>query len=59
VILVAGIGGNMGLPNGTFPFPIPVLFPNGIPAIVFAAILGIGLNVIFEVFAPQKKKEAA
>lgn len=54
VILVTGIGGNMGLSNGTFPFPIPVLFPNGIPAIVFAAILGIGLNIIFEVFAPEK-----
>lgn len=40
-ILVLGIGGAMGLPNGLFPFPIPVIFPSGIPAIVFAAFAGI------------------
>jgi uracil permease len=53
-ILITGIGGNMALPGGTFPFPIPVLFPNGIPAIVFAAILGIVLNLIFLVFDKEK-----
>ncbi len=46
-ILVCGIGGNMGLPGGVFPFVIPYLFPNGIPAIVFSAIVGIVLNLIF------------
>ncbi|MFN8411024.1 MAG: solute carrier family 23 protein [Anaerolineales bacterium] len=50
VILICGIGGNLALPNGVFPFNIPVLFPNGIPAIVFAAILGIFLNLVFVVF---------
>ena len=50
VILICGIGGNIGLPNGVFPFNIPFLFPNGIPAIVFAAILGILLNVVFVIF---------
>lgn len=50
VILICGIGGNIGLPNGVFPFNVPYLFPNGIPAIVFAAILGILLNAIFLVF---------
>lgn len=50
VILITGIGGNLALPNGTFPFQIPVLFPNGIPAIVFAAILGILINLVFVVF---------
>jgi uracil permease len=49
-VLVAGIGGNLALPNGLFPFQIPVVFPAGIPAIVFAAILGILINVIFVVF---------
>ena len=43
-ILILGIGGNLGLANGMFPFKIPVLFPDGIPAIVFAAILGILVN---------------
>jgi len=50
VILICGIGGNIGLANGVFPFNVPFLFPNGIPAIVFAAILGILLNVVFVIF---------
>ena len=50
VILICGIGGNLALPNGVFPFNVPFLFPNGIPAIVFAAILGIFLNSIFLIF---------
>jgi hypothetical protein len=44
---VTGIGGAIGLPNGLYPFPIPVIFPSGIPAIVFAAIMGILLNLLF------------
>ena len=54
IILITGIGGNLALPNGMFPFPIPVLFPNGIPAIVFAAILGILLNLLFLILPPSK-----
>ena len=50
IILVCGIGGNLALPNGLFPFPIPFLFPSGIPAIVFAAIIGIFVNLIFLIF---------
>ena len=53
-ILVLGIGGNLGLKDGLFPFQIPVLFPNGIPAIVFAAIVGILLNLLFVVLPPSK-----
>jgi uracil permease len=53
IILVTGIGGAMGLPNQMFPFPIPVLFPSGIPAIVFSALLGILVNLIF-LFLPPK-----
>ncbi len=52
-ILVLGIGGNMGLPNGLFPFKVPVLFPDGIPAIVFAAIVGILMNTLFVVLPPS------
>ncbi|MEI8133180.1 MAG: solute carrier family 23 protein, partial [Leptolinea sp.] len=52
-ILVCGIGGNLGLKDGLFPFPIPVLFPNGIPAIVFAAIVGILMNTLFLVLPPS------
>lgn len=52
-ILITGIGGNLALPNGLFPFPIPVVFPSGIPAIVFAAIVGILMNVLFLVLPPS------
>jgi uracil permease len=54
IILVTGIGGNLALPNGMFPFTIPVLFPNGIPAIVFAAMLGILVNLVFLILPPSK-----
>jgi uracil permease len=50
IILVTGIGGNLALPNGVFPFNVPFLFPNGIPAIVLAAIVGIFVNSIFLIF---------
>ena len=50
IILICGIGGNLALPNGLFPFQIPYLFPSGIPAIVFAAILGILVNLVFVIF---------
>lgn len=53
-ILVLGIGGNLGLKDGLFPFKVPVLFPNGIPAIVFAAIVGILINAIFVWLPPAK-----
>lgn len=52
-ILVLGIGGAMGLPNGLFPLPIPVIFPSGIPAIVFAAFAGIILNALFLILKPE------
>jgi len=52
-ILITGIGGNLALTDGLFPFNIPVIFPNGIPAIVFAAIVGILLQVIFLVLPPS------
>ncbi|MEJ5309624.1 MAG: solute carrier family 23 protein [Anaerolineae bacterium] len=54
VILVLGIGGNLGLENGLFPFKIPVLFPDGIPAIVFAAIVGILINTLFILLPPSR-----
>jgi uracil permease len=53
VILILGIGGNLGLANGLFPFQIPVIFPDGIPAIVFSAIVGILLNLLFLVVPPS------
>ena len=57
VILICGIGGNLALANGLFPFKIPYLFPSGIPAIVFAAIVGILLNLIFVIFKTPEVRE--
>jgi uracil permease len=54
IILVTGIGGAIGLPNGLYPFPIPVIFPAGIPAIVFAAIVGILFNLLFLLLPPSR-----
>ncbi len=53
-ILITGIGGSLALPNGLFPFAIPVLFPSGIPSIVFSAIAGILLNLVFVIFKPAE-----
>jgi uracil permease len=52
-ILILGIGGNLGLPNQMFPFHIPFIFPEGIPAIVFAAIVGIIMNLLFLLVPPS------
>jgi uracil permease len=54
IILITGIGGNLALENGIYPFVIPVIFPNGIPAIVFAALIGILLNLVFLILPPSK-----
>jgi uracil permease len=53
-ILILGIGGNLSLPNQMFPFSIPLIFKDGIPAIVFAAIVGILLNLLFVVLPPSR-----
>lgn len=53
IILISGIGGNLALKDGLFPFSIPVVFPNGIPAIVFAALIGILLNLLFLLVPPS------
>jgi uracil permease len=53
IIVICGIGGNLALPGGVFPFKVPFLFPDGIPAIVFAAIVGILLNTLFVILPPS------
>jgi len=52
-IMVIGIGGNIGFEGGFLPIPIlEGIFPNGLPAIATAAVLGIVINAIFLVFRP-------
>ena len=53
VIMIVGIGGNIGYAatGGFIPIVLPG-FPNGLPAIATAAVLGILINAIFLVFKP-------
>lgn len=51
-IMIVGIGGNIGFEGGFIPVIVPGLFPNGLPAIATAAVLGILLNAIFLIFTP-------
>jgi uracil permease len=57
VIMIVGIGGNIGFPGGFIPITVPGIFPNGLPAIATAAVLGILINAIFLVFKPATAKE--
>jgi uracil permease len=52
VIMIVGIGGNIGFEGGFIPITIPGIFPNGLPAIATAAVLGILINAIFLIFKP-------
>jgi uracil permease len=58
VIMIVGIGGNIGFPGGFIPITVPGLFPNGLPAIATAAILGILINAIFLIFKPSTSPAA-
>ncbi|OGO39816.1 MAG: hypothetical protein A2Z03_03250 [Chloroflexi bacterium RBG_16_56_8] len=59
-IMVVGIGGNIWYEGGFLPIPIlQGLFPNGLPAIAAAAVLGIVVNAIFLVFKPSMAKAEA
>jgi uracil permease len=56
-IMVIGIGGNIGYPGGFLPITISGIFPNGLPSIATAAVVGILINAIFLIFAPPKEAE--
>ena len=56
VIMIVGIGGNIGYPGGFIPVTIPGIFPNGLPAIATAAVLGILVNTIFLIFKPAQEQ---
>lgn len=58
VIMIVGIGGNIGFPGGFIPVAVPGLFPNGLPAIATAAVLGILINAVFLIFKPASAAEA-
>jgi len=45
-IMVVGIGGHIGFTGGLLPITIPGIFPNGLPAIATAALLGICMHLV-------------
>jgi uracil permease len=47
VIMVIGIGGNIGFQGGFLPITIPGVFPQGLPAIATSAVVGILMYVVF------------
>lgn len=53
-IMVVGIGGNIGFEGGFIPISVPGIFPDGLPSIATAAVLGIVMNLIFLIFAPPR-----
>ncbi|MGC9356337.1 MAG: solute carrier family 23 protein, partial [Anaerolineae bacterium] len=58
VILIVGIGGNIGFAGGFLPFPIlQGLFPQGLPAIASGAVFGILLNLVFVLWKPPTQRE--
>ncbi len=57
IIMIVGIGGNIGYPGGFIPITVGDIFPNGLPAIATAAVLGIILNAIFLIFKPPQVAE--
>jgi uracil permease len=54
-IMVIGIGGNIGYEGGFLPIKIEGLFPNGLPAIATAAVVGIVLNLVFTWIKPPSE----
>jgi uracil permease len=57
IILIVGIGGNIGYANGFIPLPIlKGIFPYGWPAIATGAIIGILLNLVFRAFKPSAER---
>ncbi len=58
VILIVGIGGNIGFPGGFLPIPLfQGLFPNGWPAIATGAVVGILLNLVLQFWKPPVVRE--
>lgn len=52
-IMVIGIGGNIGFKGGFLPIVLPG-FPNGLPAIATAALVGIAMHLAFGRWKPRE-----
>ncbi len=58
VILIMGIGGNIGFPGGFIPVNgfLAGVFPYGLPAIATGAVLGILINLVFVFIKPPQER---
>jgi len=58
VILIVGIGGNIGFPGGFIPVAgfLSGVFPSGLPAIATGAVLGILINLVFVIFKTPEER---
>ena len=58
VILIIGIGGNIGFPGGFVPVNgfLSGIFPMGLPAIATGAVLGILINLVFVLIKPPEER---
>ena len=57
IILIVGIGGNIGFPGGFLPIPLlQGIFPSGWPAIATGAVLGILFNLFTNAFKPSTER---
>jgi uracil permease len=60
VILIVGIGGNIGFSGGFLPIPLlQGMFPYGWPAIATGAVVGILMNLITVLWKPPVVREEA
>ncbi|GAG35476.1 unnamed protein product [marine sediment metagenome] len=58
-IMVIGIGGHVGFPDGFLPIPLfQGILPSGWPAIASGAVVGIILNAIFSILKPPEVRAA-
>jgi uracil permease len=59
IILIVGIGGNIGFSGGFLPIPaLQGIFPYGWPAIATGAVVGILLNLLLLAWKPPVVREA-
>ncbi|TAK44162.1 MAG: xanthine permease [Betaproteobacteria bacterium] len=57
-IMVIGVGGNIGFEGGFLPIKIAGVFPNGLPAIATAAVVGMSMYLVLSALRPQRDSAA-
>ena len=58
-IMVVGIGGHIGYEGGLLPIILPGVFPNGLPAIATAALIGICMHLFLSIMRDDDHRRGA